>query len=303
MINIFRKITNVIMRRIDIYIRIPKAHKEFEKIQIMNSMVSIQYIIDHKCSVSRYGDGEIVMMFGGGYSGYQNANSLLAKRLKQIIRSYDAPNHVIGLPFPLKSSKGLRRGSKEFWNYFTLRRCKELLNVLPKDRFYVDTQLSRFYIIYNNKTNSSAQLQLLKKIWDNQDVVIIEGKQSRTGIGNNLYDNAKSIRRIIGYSTDAFSHYDDMIEAVKENVTTDKLILLSYGPTATVLAYDLAKFGYRAIDIGHLDIEYEWYLQGANDNIAIKGKFTNEAMGGRDVEDIVDNDYKNQIIADITNPW
>jgi hypothetical protein len=36
------------------------------------------------------------------------------------------------------------------------------------------------------------------------------------------------------------------------------LILISLGPTATVLAYDLAKLGYWAIDIGHIDNEYEW---------------------------------------------
>lgn len=300
---IIQKIKHALLRRYDKYFAIPQAHSQFESVRILNSFDSIQYIISHRCSVSRYGDGEIIMMFGGGYSGYQSADHFMAKRLKQVLTSNDAPNHVIGLPFPLISSKGLRRNSKEFWDYFTLRRANALLNVLPQDRFYIDTQLSRFYIIYKDKTNSSVQLQLLKKIWENRDIVIVEGKQSRTGIGNDLYSNAKSIRRIIGYATDAFSHYDEMLKAVKGHVTTDKLILLSYGPTATVLAYDLSKCGYQAIDIGHLDIEYEWYLQGANDNIAIKGKFTNEAMGGRDVEDIDDTDYKNQIIVDITNPW
>lgn len=219
-----------------------------------------------------------------------------------MLESNNAPNHVVGLPFPLKSTKGLRQGSKEFWNYFTFRNCRALLDVIPKYRFFVDTQLSRFYIIYSDKTNCDKQLQLLKKIWNNRDVLIVEGKQSRTGIGNDLYDNAKSIKRIIGYATDAFSHYDEMFEAIKANATKEQLILLSYGPTATILAYDLAKCGYQAIDIGHLDIEYEWYLQGAKENVAIKGKFTNEAAGGRDVEEIKDKDYESQIIVDITNP-
>jgi len=29
------------------------------------------------------------------------------------------------------------------------------------------------------------------------------------------------------------------------------------GPTTTVLAYDLYKNGYQAIDIGHVDLEHE----------------------------------------------
>lgn len=91
-----------------------------------------------------------------------------------------------------------------------------------------------------------------------------------------------------------------MLEAVTSNVSTDKLILLSYGPTATILAYDLSKLGYQAIDIGHLDIEYEWFKQRATENIAIKGKFTNEAVGGRVVDNCMDKTYKDQIICDIT---
>ena len=49
----------------------------------------------------------------------------------------------------------------------------------------------------------------------------------------------------------------------------NKLILIALGPTATILAYDLYKLGYRAIDIGHIDIEYEWFLRKANTKIPI----------------------------------
>ena len=41
------------------------------------------------------------------------------------------------------------------------------------------------------------------------------------------------------------------------------MIIIALGPTATVLAYDLAKEGYQALDMGHFDIEYEWYLRNA----------------------------------------
>ena len=52
----------------------------------------------------------------------------------------------------------------------------------------------------------------------------------------------------------------------------NKLILIALGPTATVLSYDLNKLGYQAIDIGHADIEYEWYLRKAKKKIPIKNK-------------------------------
>ena len=31
---------------------------------------------------------------------------------------------------------------------------------------------------------------------------------------------------------------------------------------AKVLAYNLSELGYRAIDIGHIDSEYEWFKMG-----------------------------------------
>jgi len=69
--------------------------------------------------------------------------------------------------------------------------------------------------------------------------------------------------------------------------------------TATVLAYDLAKLGYWAIDLGHLDLEYEWFLSGRGDRFAVKGKFTNEVADGNRVAECQDPKYLSQIICEV----
>ena len=102
------------------------------------------------------------------------------------------------------------------------------------------------------------------------------------GIGNDLFADTKSIKRILAPSKNAFSKYDEILNVVKKNISKDKLILIALGPTATVLAYDLFKLGYQAIDIGHIDIEYEWYLRGATEKIKIPNKFVNEVSGGEE---------------------
>lgn len=79
----------------------------------------------------------------------------------------------------------------------------------------------------------------------------------------------------------------------------NELILIALGMTATVLAYDLAQAGLWAIDIGHIDVEYEWFLRGATDKIALNGKFVNEVSGGREVAEINDPVYENQIVESI----
>ena len=101
------------------------------------------------------------------------------------------------------------------------------------------------------------------------------------GVNNDLFSKTKSLRRILGPSENAFDRYDDLIFKVKEVADHDTLILLALGPTATVMAYELAKAGYWAVDIGHIDIEYEWFLMGATSKVAIEGKYTNECDDGK----------------------
>lgn len=302
MINIVSRIKDFISRMYELYIADPKARGRFQKYTILDSFESIQYIIDNKCSVSRYGDGEL-SFFCGVKEGYQDLDEKMIERLEHVLRATDAPNHIVGIPYFLKNVKGTVKGTRLFWGILVRKYGEQWDKYFYSDRTYLDTQLSRFFVEYKDYDRSTRQLALLRKIWDKRDVVIVEGCQSRTGIGNDLYDNVNSLKRILGYPKNAFSHYEEMLDAITTHVKPEegKLILLSYGPTATILAYGLAKLGYQAVDIGHLDIEYEWYLNKDYTCGKIKGKYTNEAKGGDMVEDCRDEEYQSQILCDITN--
>lgn len=69
--------------------------------------------------------------------------------------------------------------------------------------------------------------------------------------------------------------------------------------TATIMAYDLHKLGYQAIDIGHADIEYSWWKMKAQDRCSVPGKATFEAGAYEGIGDVDDDVYKRQIIAEI----
>ena len=67
-----------------------------------------------------------------------------------------------------------------------------------------------------------------------------------------------------------------------------------------MLAYDLYKEGYQAIDIGHVDIEYEWFLRKATKKIKIESKYVTEVKEGREnIQEVKDEKYKNEIVARI----
>ena len=111
----------------------------------------------------------------------------------------------------------------------------------------------------------------------------------------------KSIQRIICPIENSFNIYDKIKKEVLK-VSKKRLILIALGPTATILSYDLYKLGYQAIDIGHVDIEYEWYLRKAKERIKIENKYVNEVSNGRkNISKIKDKNYYNQIISIIKN--
>lgn len=87
--------------------------------------------------------------------------------------------------------------------------------------------------------------------------------------------------------------------AIRRQVNSGDLILLSLGMTATVMAYDLAKLGYQAIDLGHLDVEYEWFQMKAEKKTPLNNRYVNEVEGGDVVRRCDDPIYLSQIVEEI----
>ena len=85
---------------------------------------------------------------------------------------------------------------------------------------------------------------------------------------------------------------------VKRRAKKSDLILISLGPTATVLAYDLAQCGYQAIDIGQLDNEYDWCKMGVKERVAIPYKCVAEVSNAHEPldSDVSDTGFINQIV-------
>ena len=102
--------------------------------------------------------------------------------------------------------------------------------------------------------------------------------------------------RILCPAENAFDRYEEIYNEASRQ-SEDKLFLIALGPTASVLAYDLAVQGYQAVDIGHADLSYEWLLRGKRERIA--NKYCNEMPDGNMVDDIHDAKYESQIIADL----
>lgn len=285
------------------------TRNERQKFQILNSEKTVRYIIANNCSICRLGDGEFQMMShylqkhtANSYNidTFQGYNENLAMRLIEVYRS-NSKNCLICIPYAFRDSSVYKGYERIFFEREWLE-CKDMLLNLEKGipkRILGDSCCSRFYMSRKDIKDYPQYIQLLRMIWDGKETILIEGEKSRLGIGNNLFSNAKSIQRLLCPSTNAFDKYNEILEYVKNNLTKNKLYLIALGHTATVLAYELSKLGFWAIDIGHIDIEYEWYRRKAKTKIAIPNKYVNEVKEGRIVSSLNDEQYASEIIYQI----
>ena len=254
----------------------------FHKVKIKSLAETIDEIVTHQKSISRYGDGELKMMLNKGQIVFQSESPELSKRLKEVFNS-ELDNLIIGLPGPLCSVRTESLDSKYFWLRFINLYGNLVSEYLNVERVYGNAGISRFYLGLRDKRLSAQVLEELKKIWDRKELLIIEGEFSRMGVGNDLFENAAGLSRLVCPAENAFARYEEILEAAKK-YGKDKLILIALGPTATILSYDLASSGYWAIDIGHLDVEYMWMLSKAQTKVPIKGRHVAEVKGEQDLE-------------------
>ena len=275
--------------------------KERRLLCIMNSVQTINYIIENKCSVCRYGDGEFQMITHYLEHGssenfhvdtFQNYNPVLAARLLEVYKSSNI-KLLQCIPYSFKKSSVYKGYGRTFFEREWLLRKP----FVKKNKLYGDSCFTRFWLGRTDVKNVGGYVASLKKLWNKKNVLIVEGAKSRLGVANDLFDNCAIIKRVLCPAVNAFSRYCEILEEVKKCAEKDTLILLALGHTATVMAYDLTLLGYQAIDIGHVDIEYEWYLMRATEKVPVPNKYVNEVAEGRISSDLQDTVYEKQIIA------
>ena len=232
--------------------------------RIASVEATLEELLNTERSLARFGDGEIKMMFSDFQIGFQQRDELLVERLKEVLVSQE-PGLMIGL-INVFGMLGTHNGQWRAWAGIFRDHINPFLDA---KKLYYDTGVTRVQ-------SSREHFQKLKKIWEGKKVVTIEGNMCRLEVGNDLFNNVWVLQRILAPAECAFSAYDRILEEALK-LEKDTLFLLALGPTATVLAYDLCKAGYRALDIGHLDICYELFLRGESRMVAIKGKYVNEA--------------------------
>lgn len=269
------------------------------RFEVMGFEETVNYIIENRCSIARFGDGEFGIAIQSNHPDFQDENKELVDRLKEVCQNKQE-NLLVCIPYNFVTTRDCNEFAREFWewwmwdqnNIIKVARLLEL-NFLKK-RIYGNAQITRPYMDWKDKHGAEKRFDLLKLLWEKKDLLIVEGKKTKLGVNNDLFEKSKSIKRIIAPAQNAFSVYNKILESVIKNAEK-RMVLIALGPTATVLAYDLAKENIQALDIGHIDIEYEWFLNGDETKQPIKGKDVQE-LHIKEVEKENDTQYLSEII-------
>ena len=259
--------------------------------QVMGQEETLGFIMAKRCSVARFGDGEFELISGLGML-FEEANVELKNRLEEVLTT-PLDNCLCCIPNSYGSLERYVDCDISFWRDFALwsrpilHACmeKRRARIGPGDNAILgDAQISRPYICFKDKGIAPKVFQLWKKLCLGKKLLVVEGRFSRIGIGNDLFAGAARIRRIWCPPKGAFSRYAEIEKKILDVVEKDEVILLALGATATILAYDLSRKGHWAIDVGHIDIEYMWMRMGVDGKVPIKGRYVSEVSGGQETQ-------------------
>lgn len=281
-----------ITRTIPEYLKALKDNSKIPDIKFYSDDETVSLIVDEHKSLSRFGDGEFMWMAGESLPSFQDYSPEFGRDLTSAFKNKNK-NLLIGIPHGVFDSSKCNIYARMHWRIIRANFLSRLVRFMDANRVYSDASITRPYIDYRDRAYSANIFGLLKKIWNDRDIVIVEGEKTKLGMGNDLFDNARSIKRIICPAENAYGRIEDIKASIKANVKKDTLILGALGPTASILASQLCDEGYQFVDIGHIDVEYMWYLRHAILRETIEGKYVNES-GVRTCSDLYDNDEKYQ---------
>lgn len=227
-------------------LRIPGA-----RFEVRSEWDTLRTIGERRASIARYGDGELMIMLGNSIY-FQEYHPSLARRLRQIVAN-PRPQFLVGLP-PFDSMSITKPKWKKEW-----ARYRRLFSYLVRGGTeYYSTALSRPSSVGN--WQPEEYYEAFSALWAGRDLVLVHNTAST--IEHPMLRNARRVHHVACLREHAFCEYDALLDRASAFVSVpDVLFLIAAGPTACLLAWDLAERGAQALDVGHLTSAYNKYAR------------------------------------------
>lgn len=266
------------------------------EIHVMTVAETIQVLLHSEKSLVRFGDGEFAMMRGVNLA-LQMSDAVLTGKMQEILRNED-PELIVTIPEIFDSLSMYRKQSRKFWKDHLLFCRKFYDRYCVSELPYGSTSFSRPYITASTeeKKKCADYFRDIRAIWKGRKLFVIEGTATHNGVGNDLFSEAMSVRRLICPPRNAYDHMAEIMDTALKLVQPDEMALVSLGPAAKPLVMTLHQKGIRTLDIGNLDKEYEWFLMKAEDKCALP---KNGVLGRKANVEAGYTEYLDQIVGEV----
>ena len=221
--------------------------------RIVEEWETIRTILRERASIGRYGDGEFKLCFGKKQIS-QLPNPLLQQKLRAVLKSQD-PKFLVGIP-RIWGRSDLQVYDPHKWAWWQGYARSPTIDLFDPKKLYYSSFITR--------PDSAIHIEcedywkMCQGLWKKRRVLVVCGAQGALNKMGKAMDpsrgflaGATEVQWVLGPHTNAFSMYDDILAKV-DKYGRDFLVILSLGPTATVMAYDIFKMGFQALDIGHM---------------------------------------------------
>ncbi len=212
---------------------------------ILTEHATIQYIIDHKVSMSRYGDGELRICIGGN-SISQRGNPELRKQLCDILKSKNSKCLVCIPRIKERKTWGTKK-KKAFWAKYLIPKFN---NLYKPNKLYGSAFVTRPDAA--PEIDNVKYSTLVKCIWTGKRVILVQGEGQLFNKRPSLFDNVESLHMIREPRKEAHKAWKKIMKYIVWNSCENTVVVISLGPTATLLAHELSYKGIQALDFGHL---------------------------------------------------
>ena len=228
-----------------------------DNIIIFNEYETMLEIYNNKYSICRFGDGEIYHLFqtkSKYKSGGQICSKIFQNKLEKVLTNTNK-NILIGFSGHFSNKEFcdlnyknqiLSECSIKFFNEYKLKLKNKYPFLFLKKIYSAEiTRLSQL-------NNYLPIIEIFDKMFSENNCVFIGNIKNINIIKSKFINKFKNIEFIEGPNLNAFNNYDDILNKINniDEIKT-KLILISLGPTSTILCYDLALQGNWTIDTGH----------------------------------------------------
>lgn len=214
---------------------------------VLDEFETVSQILQGK-SIARYGDGELNLCLGIRAKA-QVFSPKLSKRLQAILKSDS--DCLVGIP-RIADYSFMSEQKKQFWSKYTDPKFTALYE---PHKQYASAFITRPDSV--PAINNTSYFEALKSVWASRNVVLIGGDKpgQRFDEDSSILQGSESVKRWLAPNENAWDGYKSQLQKCQTQ-SKDTLFILSIGPTATVLAYDLNNTGYQALDLGHLGMFY-----------------------------------------------